>query len=167
MRQHRQLRVAILAVCVLAPAVRLESQQAQLALRPATVQLVAQLPPTVGVSWTLQALKLPQVENAIANVLVLRSSWVLAKGHAASYECRLEESSPGTSQLIALQRASDPQPLFRPAGMFASPALTHLSLLQAFVPQRGQHHQDDGLLVLNETSAAAEQTTIHIRVVVI
>jgi hypothetical protein len=159
-----RLWVVFLAAASLAAAAPL---RAQFASRPAMVQLVAQLPPTVGVSWTLQGLKLPQAENLSASVLVLRSSWVLAKGHTASYECRLEGSPPGGAQLIALRKADDPHPPFQAASFLPHPAETRLSLLQKFLPQRGQHLQDDCILVLTETSVTAERSTLRVRIVVL
>ena len=164
MPERNKLWVVILAAVSLAAAAPL---RAQFASRPATVQLVAQLPPTVGVSWTLQGLKLLQAENARASVLVLRSSWVLAKGHTASYECRLEGSPPGGAQLIALRKADDPSPLLQAASFLPHPAETRLSLLQTFLPQRGQHLQSDGVLVLRETSAVEEPATLRVTVIVL
>ncbi len=176
----KTLRVLLLAMASL---IAVAPLQAQFASRPASVQLVAQLPPTVGVSWTLQALKLPpdlltdlppvlsRTQNATADVLVLQSRWVLAKGHAASYECRVEGAPQGQvqseAQLIALQQPGDPAPRLLPASLLAPPPATHLSLLNGFLPQRGQHHQIDGILILSEMPAAAAPRTLRVRIVVL
>ncbi|NDQ56019.1 MAG: hypothetical protein GZ088_02970 [Acidipila sp.] len=35
------------------------------------------------------------------------------------------------------------------ASFLPPPPTTHLSLLRSFIPQRGQHFQDDGVLILS------------------
>ena len=159
--------------------------QTQFAQRPATVLLLAQLPATVGVFWTVQGLQLPPSEDpsTTAHVLVLQSRWVLAAGHAARYECRLEGNPGGERQLIALRTAGDPSavpsadpllPLLL-ASFLPPPPTTHLSLLRSFIPQRGQHFQDDGVLILSAAPVNPtvnppvnpEPSTLVIRVVVI
>ena len=141
----------------------------QFAQRPATVRLLAQLPATVGVSWTVQGLRLPPSEDpsTTAHVLVLQSRWVLAAGHAARYECRLEGNPAVEHQLIALRQSGDPSPPLQLANFVPPPPTTHLSLLRHFIPQRGQHFQDDGVIILSAAPLNLERSTLVVRIVVI
>jgi hypothetical protein len=51
------------------------------------------------------------------------------------------------------------------------PPTTHLSLLRSFIPQRGQHLQDDGILILSAPPVTSdhspERSTLLVRIVVL
>ncbi len=134
-----------------------------LKLRAATVALIARMPETTGVQWTVRpATEFAQRPDMHADEVTVRSTWQFAPGQQVSAESRLVGSETGEARILALQTAGE-TPV--PANSFLShPTTTKMSLVKELDPAEGRQVKNNRLLVVSNDAHAPEHRMLFIRV---
>jgi hypothetical protein len=157
-KRRQTVLVLALQLCAVAPLA------AQLNSSPARVLLVVQVPASVQVTWSILGAEILRTASTALGqpeaVVALASTWRLAAGQAASYECRLEGGAGG---ILALQPETAPPQLIAHS-FLPQAAPTRLSLLKGLVPQKGPRQQTDAVLVFSSSPAGEQPSMLLVTV---
>lgn len=138
--------------------------QAQLRSQPAAVVLMARMPETARVQWSVQpAPQFAQAPGTRAEVVVVQSAWLFAAGQSVTAECKLVGTPPGEAELIALSTTPE-VPVAATTAFLPRPGAARIPLLQGFDPTRGPLEKVHGMLVLGTAAPAAEPPVLRITV---
>jgi len=135
-----------------------------LKLQAATVALVARMPETSGVQWTVRpATEFAQRPNMHADEVTVRSTWQFAPGQQVSAESRLVGSETGEARILALQTTGG-TPVPANESFLSHPTTTKMSLVKEFDPAEGRQVKNNRLLVVSHDAHAPENRMLFIRV---
>ncbi len=136
---------------------------AQMRSQPAAVVLLARMPETARVQWSvLPAPLIAQTPGTRAEIVVVQSAWLFAPGQSVTAECKLVGTPPGEAELIAL--SITPEVGLAASAFLPRPGTTRIPLLQGFDPARGPQENLHGMLVLGAASPATEPPVLRITV---
>jgi hypothetical protein len=161
MRMGFRSRQLIFAAAIFGCSALAPSGFAQLKSQAASVVLIARMPETAGVQWTLPPVP-PSLESPGMNVgiVVLQSQWHFAAGETVTAECRLADTTDGEAELIALNAGTSLDAYA--TGFLPRPAVTETHLLERFDPLRGAQKQTDALLVVGPQVQPPRPRVLHV-----
>jgi len=126
--------------------------------------LVARMPETTGVQWTVRpATEFAQRPNMHADEVTVRSTWQFAPGQQVSAESRLVGSETGEARILALQTTGG-TPVPANESFLSHPTTTKMSLVKEFDPAEGRQVRNNRLLVVSHDAHAPENSMLFIRV---
>jgi hypothetical protein len=162
MRMGFRSRQLIFAAAIFGCSALAQPGLAQLKSQAASVVLIARMPETAGVQWTLPPVP-PSLESPGMNVgiVVLQSQWHFAAGETVTAECRLADTTDGEAELIALNTAGK-SPGAYATGFLSRPATTEAHLLERFDPLLGAQKQTDALLVVGPQMQPPRPRVLHV-----
>lgn len=133
-------------------------------LHAATVALIARMPETTGVQWTVRpAMEFAQRPDMRADEVTVRSTWQFALGQQVSAESRLVGSETGEARILALQTAGEPLvPVDE--SVLSHPTTTKMSLVKELDPAEGRQIKNNRLLVVSPDTNVPEHRMLFIRV---